>query len=219
MPVQLSKGEKLIRDWNYASDDTSAGRKEDRIIVTDKRLIATSTSPDSVNRTEILLSSIKSISSSYSSKKTSQTQSNGGMVAIGIILLILGCVMMGLSAIQGPVMFVLGIILVIIAIVVLVRSNKGKTVLTSASFSLVIKTHGQEGTPITIGKSAGNNDSQTVVITSVIFNEKIIMDIIDTIGAVALNRVPPLYSEPSTDLSTPLDNAKIDVPAEQKLES
>lgn len=216
MPLKLSQGEKLIRCWNYAGDNTSSGKNDDVLIVTDKRLVATSTSPDSVRRTEILLSSIKSISSSYTSKRTVQSDPKGGFVAIGIIFLLAGIILLALSSFQGTMFLVFGVIASIIGIVFIIIGAKRKTtVLTSADFSLVITTHGQEGTPFTIGKVAGDTKSQTVVINSITINEKVIMDIIDTIGAVALNKISPADTDPTQKSSHLIDGATIVQPQKE----
>lgn len=217
MPLKLSRGEKVIRCWNYAGDNTSSGRNDDVLIVTDRRLVATSSSPGGIRRTEILLDSIKSVSSSYSSQKTERSSPKGGLIAAGIFFVLAAIVLLALSGFKDQIFLASGLIAGVVGIVFIIIGAVSKTpALTSARFSLVIATHGQEGSPVAIGKKAGDA-TQTVVINSATFNEKVIMDIIDTIGAVALNKIPPAQTVAQDN--NLINGAEIAVPAEEHKEN
>lgn len=216
MALKLSPGEKVLRSWNYAGDNTSEGKRENILLVTDKRLVATNISPESISRTEIPLCCIKSVSSSYSSKRTEHSNPKGGLVALGIILIIVGVILSIISIINNSALAILGLVVIIVSVIVLVFALKDNKVLTSAAFSLVITTYGQEGKPLTIGKSAGDTNSQTVVINSITFNERVMIDIINTIGAIVINKIPPVDSEELPKKSRFKDGEEVAVATQEK---
>ncbi|MGN0803971.1 MAG: cysteine-rich outer membrane protein [Candidatus Coproplasma sp.] len=200
MALNLSSGETIIRDWKYAVDSTNEGNVENSLIITNKRLIATNTSPQTISRTEIPLDAIKSISSSYSSKKIEEPSSKIPLIVVGSIFIVIAIVIIifQLQSNPNPVFLTIGAILGIIGICMLIAGLlQKKSFSASASFSLVINTYGQEGKSLSIGKKAGENLSQTIEINTVAINENDIKDIIDTIGAIAINKIAPENTEVS----------------------
>lgn len=194
MEPKLSEGENIIKRWCFAQDNTSSGKTENTLIVTDRRLISSEVSFNSIKYNEIGLNSIKSVSSSYSSNKVEKTKNNPLFIGIAIAFLV-AAVLSLIFVTMAQVLLIVGISLIVLSIVFFCLSTTNRTELVSASFSIIIKTHGQEGSNFVVGKSAGENDTQKFTINSISFNERIIIDIINTIGAVAINRIPPIETE------------------------
>ncbi len=65
MPLYLCKNEKILKNWTFASEEAGNGTYNHCLTVTNKRMVATGNSPNSISRTEIPIDSVKSINGSY----------------------------------------------------------------------------------------------------------------------------------------------------------
>ena len=136
MPLYLCKNEKILKNWTFASEETSNGTYSHNLTVTNKRIVATSASPNSISRTEIPIDSVKSINGSYYATEEKTNNPNGGIVLAGILLLIAGIILIAVfignlaGMIIGPILGLTGLIIVIVG------ATRSKTVTASAGFSL-----------------------------------------------------------------------------------
>lgn len=188
MALNLSKNEIVVRSWTYAS----SGNRTNTLTVTDKRIVATREGTNSINRIEVPLSAVKSVTSSYSSTKEVSGNPKIGLIIFGALLGIAGVLIMSMidnHAIGLPI----GIVMLISGVVlVAVGATRTQIVTTSAGFKLHISTYGQEGAAFRIGEEIkGEGQAQEVVISNVVLDEEVIMEIIDTIGALVINREAP----------------------------
>ena len=141
MPLYLCKNEKILKNWTFASEETSNGTYSHNLTVTNKRMVATSASPNSISRTEIPIDSVKSINGSYYATEEKTNNPNGGIVLAGILLLIAGIILIAVfignlaGMIIGPILGLTGLIIVIVG------ATRSKTVTASAGFSPVSYTH------------------------------------------------------------------------------
>ena len=53
MPLYLCKNEKILKNWTFASEEAGNGTYNHCLTVTNKRMVATGNSPNSISRTEI----------------------------------------------------------------------------------------------------------------------------------------------------------------------
>ncbi len=58
MPLYLCKNEKILKNWTFASEEAGNGTYSHNLTVTNKRMVATSASPNSISRTEIPIDSV-----------------------------------------------------------------------------------------------------------------------------------------------------------------
>ena len=188
MALNLSKNENVVRSWTYASSNN----RTNTLTVTDKRIVATRQGANSINRIEVPLSAVKSVSSSYSATKEQSGSPKIGFIILGALLGIAGVLIMTMidnHAVGLPI----GIVALIAGVVmVAVGATRTQTVTTSAGFKLHISTYGQEGAAFRIGEEVkGEGQAQEVVISNVVLDEEVIMEIIDTIGALVINKEAP----------------------------
>lgn len=201
MPLYLCKDERVLKNWTFASDETSAGQKDYNLIVTNKRLVSTSVSPSSITRTELPLSSIKSITGSYSTGKQEQANPKTGLIVLGILLLIAGVILLALLHSQA-VGIIFGIGLAVTGFIIIIYGGAhSATITTYAGFTLKIVTYGQETSSLAIGKQfSSDNNTQTISVTHVTINELVVNEIIDALGALIIGREE---LEPATTPSQP----------------
>lgn len=192
MPLYLCKNEKILKNWTFASEETSNATYSHNLTVTTKRIVATSNSPNSISRTEIPIDSVKSINGSYSSTEEKTNNPNGGIVLAGILLLIAGIILIAVfmnslaGLIIGPILGLTGLIIIIVG------ATRSKTVTSSAGFSLTVTTAGSEGTPLSVGKSfnSAQTQTQTIQLPNVTINKETVEEILDMLGALILGRQP-----------------------------
>lgn len=188
MALNLSKNESVVRSWTYASSNN----RTNTLTVTDKRIVATRQGKNSINRIEVPLSAVKSVSSSYSTTKEESGSPKIALIIFGALLGIAGVLIMSMIENHavglpiGIVMLLLGVILVAFG------ATRTQVITTSAGFKLHISTYGQEGAAFRIGEEVkGDGQAQEVVISNVVLDEAVIMEIIDTIGALVINKEAP----------------------------
>ena len=68
MAIKLANSESMIKAWTYAHSKQRLERKEHSLIVTDKRIIASSESNKSVTRREIYLQDVKSMDYNFTQR-------------------------------------------------------------------------------------------------------------------------------------------------------
>ena len=93
MPLYLCKNEKILKNWTFASEEAGNGTYSHNLPVTNKRIVATGNSPNSISRTEIPIDSVKSINGSYYATEEKTNNPNGSIVLAGILLLIAGIIL------------------------------------------------------------------------------------------------------------------------------
>ena len=192
MPLYLCKNEKILKNWTFASEEAGNGTYSHCLTVTNKRIVATSNSPNSISRTEIPIDSVKSINGSYSSTEEKTNNPNGGIVLAGILLLIAGIILIAVfignlaGMIIGPILGLTGLIIVIVG------ATRSKTVTASAGSSLTVTTAGSEGTPLSVGNSfnSAQTQTQTIQLSNVTINKETVEEILDMLGALVLGKQP-----------------------------
>ncbi|MDE7300767.1 MAG: hypothetical protein K2N47_01210 [Clostridia bacterium] len=188
MALNLSKNENVIRSWTYAS----SSERTNTLTVTDKRIVATREGANSISRIEVPLSAVKSVSSSYSATREEGDSPQVGLIMIGAILGIAGVFIMALIEAR-EVGLPIGIGLLLLGVImVAVGATRKQAVTTSAGFKLHISTYGKEGAAFRIGEEIkGEGYIQEVTVSDVALDEDVIMEIIDTIGALVINKEEP----------------------------
>ncbi|MDE6850497.1 MAG: hypothetical protein K2J54_04135, partial [Clostridia bacterium] len=163
MPLILCKDEKVLKNWTFASDSTTAGTKTYNLTVTNKRLISTNTSPRSITRTELPLNTIKGITGSYSTSSEERANPKRGFIICGLLLLITGIILIAALSSQ-TVAIVLGIVIAVAGMALMIYGGAhSKTVTTFAGFKLIVTTYGHETSSLSIGKQFSASDSQTTI--------------------------------------------------------
>lgn len=128
MDFTADNGERLLKSWDYAKTKGMIFTKgEYNLTVTDKRVISTARTKLGDARTDIKLSTIEGVSTTY---KT------GSLVA-AIITLILGIVLSVVFAIVFLPMIAVGLLLVLIGILCIMFAG------TSVSVVLYVKSHSE----------------------------------------------------------------------------
>ncbi len=192
MPLYLCKNEKILKNWTFASEEAGNGTYNHCLTVTNKRMVATSASPNSISRTEIPIDSVKSINDSYYATEEKTNNPNGSIVLAGILLLIARIILIAVfignlaGMIIGPILGLTGLIIVIVG------ATRSKTVTASAGFSLMVTTAGSEGTPLSVGKSfnSAQTQTQTIQLSNVTINKETVEEILDMLGALVLGKQP-----------------------------
>ncbi len=128
MATRLTAGESVIKSWDYGTVKERT-KTTANLTVTNKRIISTISDKKSIDREEVPLSSVKSITGAVNSPKA-----RWYVILIGIIFLIT----------------------IIIGIAILVAEYKR---CHSATLTLAVITEGFEGTPLEIGMSSIKDDS------------------------------------------------------------
>lgn len=173
--MTLAKNEKIIKEWEYATQKAGMHTTKKTLTATNKRLIHEVRSSRDVTRDEVNLDNVKSLSMS-SAKRISV----GAVIAIiiGAILLIAGVVIKFAMEAEMVVMvpfLVIGAIIIIIAIFCLKK----------AAFTLDIVTNGNASIHAGSSNIVSRKKTNTVEIK---INLGVANDIIENLGAILLDR-------------------------------
>lgn len=171
--MALAKNEKLIKDWNYATQSGRGVSVKQSLIVTNKRLVHELRSSTDITRQEVPLSNVKALNMS-SAKRISIP----AIIAIvfGVLLAIAGVALKFVLEADMVVMvpfLAIGVILVVVGILCLKR----------ASFTLEIITNGCAS----IYGGSSNIVSKKDAKVTVKINISIANEIIETLGAILLD--------------------------------
>lgn len=157
--MQLAKNEKLIKEWDYASSKAggliSKVETKAKIEVTDKRLIYTAQSKQEINRHEVPLKEINTLSFKQTCK--------------GNLWVIIKLIFFGILS------------LVIIGIPKFIKTLKE---LNQGSFEMTVTTKGVSTAAMEIGVSKIFAKVKRAKRIKILINKDVVRDIIETLGAV-----------------------------------
>lgn len=190
MSLYLCKDEKILKNWTFASDDTSAGKKNYNFTVTDKRIISTTSAEHFIERTELPLASVKRITGRYSANKQEQANPKTIMIFFGILLVIIGVLLAAMLNAE-IIAVVLGILIAVGGLILAAYGGSRSAIVTTyAGFELNITTYGHDSSSMTVGKQYVSADAQaqTISITHITINETAAREIIDMLGALVIGK-------------------------------
>ncbi len=205
MSLMLCSDERILKSWTFASDETTVGNKTYNLTVTNKRIISTNSSPQSISRTELPLSSVKGITGSYSKNSEERANPKRGLIVLGIVLLLAGIILIAACINEVPAV-IAGAVLAIGGLIITVYGGAhSNTVTTFAGFKLIITTYGQETSSLAIGKQFASSDAQTTIsVTHITLNEAAAYEIIDMLGALVMGQNELLHTQSRGQSATQL---------------
>lgn len=182
----LAKDETIVKEWEYAKSRTAMGfldkvETKSTLTVTNKRLISTAKSERKVEKKEIPLESIKSVS--YSHEVPSKLSAIIS-IALGIITIILGILLMNSDEMEDALLGMVGLAIIVIGVVLIIRGIKR---LNQGIFTMVITTFGREGEALEIGAARLFKKLAKGGKLKVQINNDIIDEIVDTLGAIIID--------------------------------
>lgn len=131
MDIRFANDEQLVKSWDYASSKEGSSRREDNLTVTNKRVIYTSEGNKGIDRTEMYLSDVKTLSYTYSK-----------VAGIGTWIMLIAGIITAIA--------IVGIFLIARAI----------SILREKTFFVVITANGFESEGITCGATVFKNRKQ-----------------------------------------------------------
>lgn len=183
--MKLAQNEKIIREWNYADTKQGTVKTNSKLVVTNKRIISESEDRFVVDRKEIPVSSVKSIS-------TSNLHNSNILAYLWIIIGALGILFgfVQLANEMGEVVLPI-IIIGVIAIVI------GISLLNRGAFTLLIYTSALEADALAmaLGRTNALAIAKKGSRIKVRIARAVVDEMLDTIGALILDIQEGVYDE------------------------
>ena len=162
MEIKFANEEQIIKSWDYAKSGKSFSKNkvQHNLTLTNKRVIATSENATSLNRCEVPIKSVKTVSGEF--------KKNGKLLPI--IKLVFG------------ILFTVCIIGIIFKGFGIKMISSAVTELKSCLFELTLTTAGAEGSALKVGAARGFIRTSTKI--KVFTDKAVAREIVNEVGAI-----------------------------------
>ena len=183
--MQLSKNERVVRQWDYATSQSGAmdlNKTRATLTVTNKRIVHDVRNKLEISRTEVQLKDVKTVHLTQTKKSMAGPVM---MIILGLVFIAVGAAMLaglvpmeGQAAIIGAIPLFLGVLI----------AFKGFLSLRGGAFTLNLYTYDSSEESMTIGARGGSglgkkNNSKIKVIV----NNDVASEIVDSLTAIILD--------------------------------
>ena len=174
--MNLANGEKLLREWTYATKKEGRTKSKCTLTVTNKRIVASEDSTLRITQEEIPMKAVKTISFSHEIMPKLLSMI---LFCVAGALLLVGVYLAAKQESAKPFF-----IFIICAAIV---SYIAYTLLNQSKFYMTITTEGGEGSRLSIGANTVVRKRKMKNKVKVKISDSVILEIIDDLGALVIN--------------------------------